>query len=224
MQSARWGWHAQRIRMARRIIVILGTGLLCCGPIGCALTGPVQSGPGKAVAPEGGEAALEQRLQVLETGLQQLTQRVEALQAAAEHDRVGKRHAAARADRLPAEYRPVRPGVVLASSPARKAAVASATLPAAAPEVVRQPRAARPTREGNWVINLASYTSRTFASRKLAEFVGAGVAAERVQAEVNGRTVYRLRVPGFASYQAASVEAATIREQLGLKATWIARR
>ncbi len=218
--------HAQ-IHLVHRSIAAICAGLLLCGLIGCTTTGPAQPGAGMAATPSGKDDTLEQRLQALETELQQLKQRVEAVQAAVEDDRVGGRHVEDRADRLPEEYRPVRPGVVLASNPARmaKATVPPATTPVPAPAVAQPPQPAlSPARDGDWVINLASYTSRTYASRKLAEFTGEGVAAEQVQAEVNGSTVYRLRVPGFASYRAASTESMAIRVQLGLNATWIARR
>jgi hypothetical protein len=77
--------------------------------------------------------------------------------------------------------------------------------------------------QGDWVINLASYTSPAFVRKKQAEFVRAGVTVEQAQAVVKGRTVYRLRVPGFETFEAASARAAGIRAQPGLRDTWITR-
>ena len=46
----------------------------------------------------------------------------------------------------------------------------------------------------------------------------------QVAATVKGKTIYRLCVPGFASFRAASTEAGNIRNKLGLQDTWVARR
>ncbi|HUT39951.1 MAG TPA: SPOR domain-containing protein [Gammaproteobacteria bacterium] len=194
--------------------------------VACSSGGPAK--PGAASLPNAGtDSSPEQRLQALEAGLQQLAQRVEALQAAAGPANSGNL-TSARTDRLPPEYQPVRPGIVLAAHPVRRATVPAAipvpaTEPPPAPAQQPAPKV-QPPGEGDWVINLASYNSRGIASRKLAEFVDGGVAAEQVKAEVNGSTVYRLRVPGFDSYRAASAEAGAIRAQLGLADTWVARR
>ena len=206
-----------------RIGALTGIALLL---VACSTGGPAK--PGAASLPNAGtDSSPEQRLLALEAGLQQLAQRVEALQAAAGSAR-GDYLTGARNDRLPPEYQPVRPGVVLAAYPVRRTPVPAAiplpvTEPPPAPAQQPAPKL-QPPGEGDWVINLASYNSRRIASRKLAEFVDAGVAVEQVRAEVNGSTVYRLRVPGFDSYRAASAEAGAIRAQLGLADTWVARR
>jgi SPOR domain len=82
----------------------------------------------------------------------------------------------------------------------------------------------RQTGTGDWVINLASYASESIAGRKLADFGRKGVTAEQSVASVNGKTIYRLRITGFDSRQAATVRAESIRQQLGLKETWITRQ
>jgi hypothetical protein len=192
-----------------RICAILWAVLLA----GCAATGPREPG-----APD--TATQEQRLQALEAGLQRLAQRVDELQGASS---VGR--AAPVTAEPPVEYRPIRPEVVLTERP-----VTPPVVPETAPQPPseREPRPPQPATPlpgpGHWVINLASYTSRNFASRKLAEFIGAGVDAEQVAAEVNGATIYRLQVSGFDTYATASAEAGEIREKLGLDETWVARR
>ena len=189
------------------------------------------------------EGTYEERFQALEAGLQLLAARLDALQEAPGYARAGTSMADARLDQLPAEATPIKPGIVLAAKTERKAP--SLPPPAAAPVPVRKaplpsPAAApvpareivapdtpavpqRRSREDGWVINLASYNSESFAARKRAEFVEEGVAAEQVQARVNGNTVYRLRVSGFESFRDASAEAETIEALLGLEGTWIAR-
>jgi hypothetical protein len=202
--------------------------------------------PAQAVAPvpaAGAEGTYEERLQALEAGQQQLTARLDALQEAPGYDRAGAGVANARLDQVPAEAAPVKPGIVLAASTRRQAPmpppepapvlapVRQSVPPTAAPAPARQSvppeTPAVPQRrpgKGEWVINLASYTSESFAASKRAEFVKEGVAAEQVETRVDGQTVYRLRVPGFESFREASAEAKTIKSVLGLEDTWIARR
>ena len=77
---------------------------------------------------------------------------------------------------------------------------------------------------GDWVINLASYANESIAARKLADFESKGVNAEQSVASVNGRTIYRVRIAGFDTRTAATVRANSVRQQLGLKETWITRQ
>jgi len=218
------GRQWQRIgNTVRRLARAMGSGALVCAVIGCSTTGSAPPMAGKSIS---NSATLEQRLEALEADLQQLTRRVDLLQATAGDSADGGRAGESRARRLPASYRPVQPDIVLASGPVRKTPVLSADTPPAPAGVPEQPPAPvqRPSRRGGWVINLASYTSRTFAGRKQAEFIAAGVAVEQVQAEVNGGTVYRLCVPGFKSFRAANAQAQVIRQRLGLDDFWVARR
>ena len=165
------------------------------------------------------------RLAALEAGMQQLAQRVDTLQVYLDEARPGIRSAAV--DELPPEQQPLRPGIVLAGH-----TPASSPVPVVTPPVpARQPAepapaapVAPPRRDGDWVINLASYTNPRYAARKQAEFAGEGVAVEQVEATVNGKTIYRLCVSGFSSSRAARQEAGNIRMKLGLQDTWIARR
>jgi predicted component of type VI protein secretion system len=80
------------------------------------------------------------------------------------------------------------------------------------------------TGTGEWVINLASYASEAIAARKLADFNRKGVAAEQVAATVNGKTIYRVRIAGFDTRKSATARAEAIRQQLGLKETWVTKQ
>ncbi|MFV1972850.1 MAG: SPOR domain-containing protein [Thiohalobacterales bacterium] len=92
------------------------------------------------------------------------------------------------------------------------------------------PRTAAPADEipepvkGNWVINIASYANENIARRKLAQMQQQGVDVELVTAEVNGKTIYRARVFGFASRREASAASTEIKSKLGLEEIWITKR
>ncbi|MEZ5542071.1 MAG: SPOR domain-containing protein [Pseudomonadota bacterium] len=192
---------------------------------GCSTGGPARSDADAPILPlAGSNASYEQRLQALEAGVQLLAQRIEAMQSGTV--------TALPAEPAAAGYQPVRPGIVLAGytrqlapAQAMKPAPPAAAEPAWTPE---QQHASAPAQQamglGAWVINLASYNSSSYAASKLAEFKSQGVIAEQVSAEVNGSTVYRLRVSGFDSYRSASEQAGDLRARLGLGETWVTRR
>ena len=93
-------------------------------------------------------------------------------------------------------------------------------------KVVPQARdaASKPPRQGDWVINIASYVGKKTAARKLAYFQEQGIAAEQVEATVNGKTIYRVQVAGFDSLAAARGKAQVIGDQLGIENLWVRRR
>jgi predicted nucleic acid-binding Zn-ribbon protein len=99
-------------------------------------------------------------------------------------------------------------------------------VPATAPEPAAPVAAGKAagTTNGNWVINVASYTNENIARRKLAQMQQQGVDVELVTAEVNGKTIYRARVFGFTSRRDAETHAVGIRAKLGIKETWITKR
>ena len=93
-------------------------------------------------------------------------------------------------------------------------------------KVVPQARdaASIPPRQGDWVINIASYVGKKTAARKLAWFQEQGIAAEQVEATVNGKTIYRVQVAGFDSLAVARGKAQVIGDQLGIENLWVRRR
>ena len=205
------------------VVLLLASCLLAC-------SAGLQKKPDAAAQGRAGDS-VEARLQALEAGMQHLAQRVDTLQST-----TGRTRSAALGDSLPPEYQPVKPTVVLASHAVQKApllpakpvnvpAITPAVMPQATPpEVPVKPQPRKRQREGDWVINLASYKSHSYAARKQAEFADKGVDVEQVQAEVKGKTIYRLCVTGFDSSRAAKTEAAEIQSRLGIGSTWIARR
>jgi DedD protein len=108
----------------------------------------------------------------------------------------------------------------------------SMTRTAAMPAPVIRPEPTAPvaaktapgTVKGNWVINIASYTNENIARRKLTQMQQQGVDVELVTARVNGKTIYRARVFGFASRRDASAASTEIKSKLGLEEIWITKR
>ena len=104
--------------------------------------------------------------------------------------------------------------VVAAAEP-----VTSTTAPA---EAVQQITPAVKT--GDWVVNLASYTRESTASRMLTRFRDKGVDAELVTVMINDKPMHRLRVSGFASSRAAKARIKSLEQQLDLEGVWISRK
>ena len=119
-------------------------------------------------------------------------------------------------------------GEVIAPAPQAVIAQAEAPQTPASPvesaREIRQDSTPSQSGTGDWVINLASYASESIAARKLADFRRKGVSAEQAVATVNGKTIYRVRIAGFDTRTSATARAETIRQQLGLKETWITKQ
>ena len=82
----------------------------------------------------------------------------------------------------------------------------------------------RPGSTGRWVINLASYAGPRTADRMQRKFEGLGVSTEKQVAEVNGKTMYRLRIASFQSRADAEAYFETIKGALGLESAWITKK
>lgn len=222
-QTHKYPWQGTAKAVCTGMRALTSAVLVVAALAGCAALQP-QNGTSETAA---AGATTDERLAALEAGLQQLAKRVDALQVTVAESRDGLHTAGIR--ELPIEQQPVRPAIVLASSPPRKQPAPSIVPPppVRAPVPQHAPPAAPvtpPPGDGDWVINLASYTNESYASRKQAEFVDEGVSVVQVTAKVKGKTIYRLCVPGFDSFRAANAEAGNIRTRLGLQDTWVARR
>lgn len=79
-------------------------------------------------------------------------------------------------------------------------------------------------KQGGWVINLASYTWKSTANKKLALFQDQGVDAEVFEVMIKDKPMYRVRVTGFTSSRAARAEVAAIEAALDLEGAWVSRR
>jgi cell division septation protein DedD len=126
---------------------------------------------------------------------------------------------------------PIEPDVITRpvrqpASPAGASRVSRTTPPSEPDSVSVEPapvRSQSAANRGQWAINLASYTSRSIAERMLARFRQQEIAAELVTAVVNDATVYRVRITGFESRQAAFQHAESLQERLGIGDVWITR-
>jgi cell division septation protein DedD len=77
---------------------------------------------------------------------------------------------------------------------------------------------------GPWVINLASLPHKADAERFVANAESKGVGASLYQATVRGKNYWRVHVPGFTTAAEANAKASLIKEKLGLKDAWVAKR
>ena len=106
--------------------------------------------------------------------------------------------------------------VVAVTEPGTRTAT---TAPAAAVE-----QAATTVKTGDWVVNLASYTRESTASRMLTRFRDKGVDVELVTVMINDEPMHRLRISGFTSSRAAKARIGPLEQQLGLDGVWISRK
>jgi cell division septation protein DedD len=76
---------------------------------------------------------------------------------------------------------------------------------------------------GDWVVNLASLSSRDKAQQAVTRLRDSGVAPTIQEAVVNGERIYRLSVAGFISRDEATVFINRARKELGFEGGWIRR-
>lgn len=77
--------------------------------------------------------------------------------------------------------------------------------------------------ERGWVINLISLSSEQDAKQQMLRLRQAGVRVEMQQARHDGKSWYRLRVPGFSSYEGARAYIKTVEKQAGVENAWVAK-
>ena len=80
------------------------------------------------------------------------------------------------------------------------------------------------TKTGDWVINLSSYTWKSTANRKLAQFQQQGIDAEVFEVMIKDKPMYRIRVVGFENRHAAKAEIPVLEQKLELEGAWISKR
>jgi len=79
------------------------------------------------------------------------------------------------------------------------------------------------TAEGGWVINLISLSSEKDAREQMLRLRKAGVRVEMQHAQHDGKSWYRLRVPGFTNYEGARAYIETVEKQAGVENAWVAK-
>lgn len=88
---------------------------------------------------------------------------------------------------------------------------------------VRQAPAPAKVEKQGWVINLLTVASAKTASEELARLRGMGVRADKQSMQKDGKTLYRLRVTGFDSYEGAKAYIETVEKQTGFSSAWVAK-
>ncbi len=94
---------------------------------------------------------------------------------------------------------------------------------AAASNSESAPVTASAARSGGWVINLLSLSNEKDAQEEMTRLRKAGVRVEIQRALRDSKTWYRLRVPGFTSYEGAKAYIDTVEKQAGVKNAWVAK-
>lgn len=82
---------------------------------------------------------------------------------------------------------------------------------------------ARP-KSGRWSVVLGSYSSKKIANRMLVNFRDMGIPAELQTVTVKGKTMHRVRVPGYHTKVAALTGADDLNKQQGIDGAWITKR
>jgi cell division protein FtsN len=119
---------------------------------------------------------------------------------------------------------PDRTRLALASPPAVAPPAETATSEAAQAASPALDDVPVPGDTGRWIINLASYAGPRTADRMQRKFENLGVSTDRQVAEVNGKTMYRLRIAAFRSYGDAEAYFNSIKDRLGLESAWITKQ
>lgn len=101
------------------------------------------------------------------------------------------------------------------------AGIAGAESPVVATSGDRRPQAK--AEQGGWVINLISLSNEKVAREQLSRLRKAGVRVELQHAQQDGKSWYRLRVPGFNSYEGARAYIETVEKQAGVQNAWVAK-
>ncbi|MGB5259536.1 MAG: SPOR domain-containing protein, partial [Gammaproteobacteria bacterium] len=84
--------------------------------------------------------------------------------------------------------------------------------------------AASVDKEGKWIINLASLSSKADADHFAEKAQSRDIETKQQQVTVKGKQYWRVQIAGFSTAVEAKVYAVTAKERLGLKDVWIMRR
>ena len=108
---------------------------------------------------------------------------------------------------------------VTAATPSTPTAPAASTQPAAvaSPEPV-------PAGQAAWIVNLATLSDNAAVDKFIKKANSLGLVVQAEEVAVNDKQMYRLSIPGIASYEDAQMLASTAQAQLGLsQKPWIAK-
>ncbi len=92
------------------------------------------------------------------------------------------------------------------------------------PQAVAQNPQLQPNRSGgNWSVNLQSFLKEQAAIKESRRMKARGIPAEISQASSKGKTWYRVKVTGFASFKEAKAYTDQIRGDAELSSAWVGR-
>ncbi len=106
------------------------------------------------------------------------------------------------------------------------AATETKTAPAAATTAPKDTNKAEPparSNNGPWKVNLVSGTSEAAIRRESERLQKLGVAVSYTSLQINGKTWYRIYIPGFASKQDAQKEAEALKKKLHMDDIWVGK-
>ncbi|MGD7036626.1 SPOR domain-containing protein [Methylotuvimicrobium buryatense] len=92
--------------------------------------------------------------------------------------------------------------------------------PAAQPKRAAQPRS-HAQKAQDYSINIGAFQKAATAEKKAERLRNEGVTVDINEVVVDGKTWYRLTIPGFASMQEAQRFSETLKKQFGIKSVWI---
>ena len=92
------------------------------------------------------------------------------------------------------------------------------------PPPIKNGAAAKKSKNGPWVINLVSTSSKTDADRLSKKALSKDIQTEQQQITVKGTQYWRVQITGFSTAEDARAYADTAKAQLGLKDAWIMKR
>ena len=81
-----------------------------------------------------------------------------------------------------------------------------------------------PDKNGPWVINLVSTSSKADADRLVKKALSRDIQTQQQQITVKGTQYWRVQIIGFSTQEQANAYADIAKEKLGLKAVWIMKR
>ena len=120
---------------------------------------------------------------------------------------------------LEAKLSSVERALKIARADAAKSSDAN-TSPSVASSPQAQPRASS---SGSWFINVQTYATRAGAEAMVARLSSSSEAFDVQPAQVNGRTLYRVRASGYASQSVAQEVAEDLVDAFALPEPWIGR-
>lgn len=83
---------------------------------------------------------------------------------------------------------------------------------------------AKPAGTGDWAVVLVSFPTSAQAESERARLQKTGMSTEVHKSQVDGKTWFRVRVPGYASQDAAKSAIPALETKSGIDGAWVARR